>query len=116
MLSPKYIQKNPSPYTDRTTDGIPFRQGGVPIKVSEMEDLSLSGDFVCKIFNLSDPEDMKEYQSIMDQVINRALVLYGPARERAPQFNPQTGNFVVLLRWVKVFAEVPRYILDQMER
>lgn len=120
MTSLKYIPKHDprgagaSLFAAHTPEGIPFRAGPVPVKVSELDDISYSGDFHCRVFDLANENDLTEYTSIMDRAINRNVFLYGPLKERSPQFNPVTGNFVVLLRWVEPYAEIPRYIMNRM--
>lgn len=119
MTTLKYIATRadyPAPFTRYTPDGIEFRGGPVPVNVAELEELTYSGDFHCQTFDLGSPTQLAEYTRVMDMAINRAVMLYGPKAAREPQWNPHTGSFFVILRWVKPWAEPPRRLKGLLGR
>lgn len=56
-----------------------------------------------KVFDLAVPEQLKEYQEVLDRAANRSWLLY----KRVPQFVVETGNWKVLTEYAKVSVVLP---------
>lgn len=95
--------------------GYPFRQGAMPLKLQELDDLRYSADFGCRAFDLGKPEDAEEYTRVMDLIFNKRYRLVGPVPQ--PFWDPAAGGqgtWRVFVQWLDVKAEVPPYVLKLM--
>lgn len=88
-------------------DGLPFRaQPDALYTNREVEQKAyVSTDVGIRILDLSDPEQLKEYQDISEKGANG---LYYITEERV-EFIPAMGKFIVLVKWMMPALEMPSY-------
>ena len=99
----KYLTKGEE--TQRTEDGFPLRNGRrALLKREEVEDLPVSFDAHCKVFDLSNPEHLAEYEAVLDKVANGLWVRLAPDKEMEAQ---DKKGWLVLCRWAEVKGEIP---------
>ena len=70
----------------------------------ERQQPQLVRDARIKVFNLSEPADVAEYEQIWDQVAKGLAVI--SVEER--QYDKTIKNWRVFLRWATLFYEVPK--------
>ena len=86
-----------------TPDGFPFR-GEVPdFKQAEFDNIPLALDYRAKLFILSDEQDMKEWLTVMDRVVNGWYMQHN----RIDRWSDDPVGPVVWLEWVQIYGEHP---------
>lgn len=95
----------PSGVASHTPDGLPIRGGPLMLRPEEMRGLGRSYDVKVRVFDLSKPDDLAEYEKTLDLIVNRAAWPIGPLPE--PVWNPDAKAYHVVLRWAIPYAEVP---------
>lgn len=88
-------------------DGLPFRANPDSLYTNkEIEQKAfISADVGVRVFNLSVPEDLKEYGEILEKAANG---LYQLLLDRE-DFVPETGTYMVLVKWTMSALEMPAY-------
>jgi len=89
-------------------DGIPYRtkDGNIPtVKEDDPNGIrpQLKNEVSVKIFDLGDPDSLKEYES----VLNMCADGLGRVMSEDTQYDPETCKWRVLLTWTKYFYESP---------
>jgi len=97
-------------------DGLPFR---LPVgdRVPDLvEDDAQSRrpvevyDGKVRMFDMGKPEDVEEYAKIFDLVAKGVAQF---AREEV-HWNQKTNSFCVFLRWMEIYTEMPRRLVEQV--
>lgn len=108
----KYVNEEGSSPVARTADGYPIRGGVNPfLRQEEEEELSPSFDARCRVFDLSDPEHLKQYTEVLDKIANGAWIPLAP--DQTIENSSKTG-WIVLCRWAEVKAEIPQNIKNRL--
>lgn len=88
-------------------EGIPFRGKGAAapnIKDDDPKQPIIVQDAKVKIFDLSDPEQLLQYEQIWFKIGRGQCKL--SAEER--QFMPELKSWRILLRWAELYFEMPK--------
>lgn len=106
----KYLSDKRERQIPRTSDGYPIRGDRVPfLKQEEYENIQLGLDAYVKVFATDRPEDMQEYQAILDRIANGLFVRLAPDRE---EFLPQRQAWLILVRWAEIKGEFEPSFFD----
>lgn len=101
----KYIEKGES--QPRTPDGVVIRvaSGHLPFfRQEELDEFLPSYDAHVRIFDLSKPEDLKDYTEVLDRIANGDCVRLAPDLEMP---DPETKSWRILCRWADVKVDIP---------
>lgn len=96
-----------------TPDGLPMRVTGSArplLRNEELEDAPIVCDAKAKVFNLSIPEDLLEYQGILDRYANGWYDIIS----KAEMYDQTIQNWRVKLEWIQKYGSIPSTKLDQM--
>lgn len=104
----KYLQDNPQQL--RTDDGFPIRgNNNLLLRREELEEMTLSFDARCRIFDLSVPEQLQDYTAVLDRIANEQFIRLAPDREMEDK---ERRTWLVLCRWAEVKGDVPPHLLS----
>lgn len=85
-------------------EGFPFKGEIPPLTTKkEYDNLQLSGTFRCRLFYLSNQEDVKEYAKIRDKCANGLYYLI----DRDRQWDDEIKNYRIYLEWLELAYELP---------
>jgi len=89
-----------------TTSGFPFRGTSVPptLTSDETEEIPLAFDFHCKMFELWNEDELKEYRQIRDRAANGWYQLVHIER----LYDEEHGSWRVYLEWNQIYGELPK--------
>lgn len=105
----KYVSERGARAVPRTADGFPIRGDRVPfLKQHEYEDIGLGFDARVRVFATDRPEEMAEYQQVLDQIANGMFVRLAPDKE---EFLADRRCWLVLVRWAEVKGELSPQLL-----
>jgi len=86
--------------------GLPMRGNGGSAGLLKDEELDeffeVVYDFKCREFDLSDPEQLKQYTEVMDRIVNQWYVQRFCDNYR----HPETGARRVYLEWVQQYGQI----------
>lgn len=85
--------------------GLPVRGHNQLLKTDELEELfEVSGDFGCREFDLTIPEQKVEYEQIMDRIVN------GWYRRQYWETwrHPETHHRMIYIEWVQRYGHFRR--------
>ena len=94
----------------RNVDGVPIPPTKVPLKPQELEEIEpeCTGVHV-KVFRLDRPEDVAEYEKVLNGLIHNANVRVG---SDLVQFVPEFQTWLVTMRYAEIRGKIPQHILD----
>lgn len=98
-------QHNGRLFWSSALDGLPFRGNAAPVLTQEEFDTSLEThyDFHSKEFDLTDPEQQKEYVEVMDRICNGLYVEY----YKAIKEDQATGRVrYAYLEWLQQYKQL----------
>jgi hypothetical protein len=87
-------------------DGAPFRapENAPLLREEEFEQkVKRVGDSFVRVFDMADAQQQKDYQEILDRIVNgRGQVIHVDR-----QFDEKKGTWVVYIEWAEYFMELP---------
>jgi hypothetical protein len=87
-----------------TVDGFPFRGDAVPdLKQREMADMALAMDYKSRLFRLWEAEEKREFDFIMDRIVNGWYMQH----RRDDKWIAEENHYTVWLEWAQIYGETP---------
>lgn len=108
-VSPNEDHGEPLFFNHSMFNDIPFR-GPVPpaIKQDEVDELVTTAEGKVKLFDLSQPEDAKEYEMLYHRHANGWYRI----THREHHYDPQTHVMRVYVEWLQLYKEAPPGLAD----
>lgn len=88
-----------------TAEGVPFRGPAPPhFRQEEYESIPITYDAKTKIYDLSDEEQLTQYNEIIDRCAKGISII----RKELVQYDEEKKSWRVLLQWFDMFGETNR--------
>lgn len=86
-----------------TLDGFPVRGQTEYLRGQDIQDIPHVADFHSRKFELWNPDDHKEFNTVMDRIANG----WYRERRRIDRWCEEFNSLVVWLEWVQIYGEIP---------
>lgn len=88
-----------------TSEGYPFRGSQIPnLKQDEYDNLEITYDSQTRIFDLSKPEELEAYNSVIDKCAKNLAKL----RLELHEYDREKGSWRFLVQWLEPYGELPK--------
>lgn len=99
-------------FNRRLLGNIPFRGNGLPaLKQDEYDELETLAEGRVRVFDLSDPNQLTEYETIVHRIVSGAYAKVYQERN----WVPEKQNYVVLLEYAELVKVLPPHLKDAIE-
>lgn len=94
-------------FNNRLLGSIPLRgRGSPPLKQDEFDELEIRPVARVKTFDLSDEEQLKEYEITLHRIVNGWYVKIKDYHH----FDTEKKAMIVYLEWCQLYKEIPSYL------
>lgn len=97
----KYFSERPL----RTQEGFPMRNAQIPnLRQDDYDNIELGLDARCRVFDLANEQDLKDYTEVLDHIANGDWTRLAPDLEMEDR---EKMTWRILCRWAEIKGDLP---------